>query len=395
MRVAIIHHWFVTRGGGERVAECIAALFPQAEIFTLISSSQGLPASFAGRTVHTSFLQWVPFAASYHRHMMPLYPMAAESLDLRGFDLVLSSDSGPIKGVRLDPGAIQICFCHSPMRYLWDSFDEYRASMGWLTRTLFTATAGRVRRWDVEAASRVTHFIANSNFVASRIQRFYGRPSTVIYPPIDLHRASLLAPSQIGSHYLAAGRLVAYKRTDLMIEACRRLGRELRIVGSGPAEADLRKIAGPNVTFLGELSTQDLWQQYAQCRALLFAANEDFGMVPLEAQACGRPVIAYGAGGSLETIRGTREPCTALPPSAATGVYFDHQTADSLVLGMQQFECMQDAGAFQSETTRAWAEAFATPVFLHRFHQFVLDNVPGVAAAMIPEAAIDCLALAL
>lgn len=392
MRVAIVHHWFVTRGGGERVAECIAALFPQAEIFTLIASSRGLPASFARRTVHTSFLQWVPFAPSYHRHMMPLYPAAAESLDLRGFDLVLTSDSGPVKGVRLDPGAIQICFCHSPMRYLWDSFEEYRANMGWLTRTLFTATAGRVRRWDVHAASRVTHFIANSHFVAGRIERFYGRPSTVIHPPIDLHRATILPASQVGSHYLAAGRLVGYKRTGLMIEACRRLGRELRIVGTGPAEADLRKLAGPDVTFLGELSTEALWQQYAQCRALLFAANEDFGMVPLEAQACGRPVIAYGAGGSLETIRATRGPCTPDPVPAATGVYFDQQTVDSMIEGIQQFECMEAAGAFQPEATRAWAEAFATPVFLHRFREFVLEKVPEAAAAMVPEAELDSLA---
>ncbi len=394
MRVAIVHHWFVTRGGGERVAECIAALFPKAEIFTLIAAPRGTPASFTGRTLHTSFLQRIPFASSYHRHMMPLYPRATESLDLRGFDLVLSSDSGPIKGVRLDPGAVHICYCHSPMRYLWDSFEEYRSGMGWLTRSLFTATAHRVRRWDVAAAARVTHFIANSRFVADRIERYYGRSATVIHPPIDLHRARVRSPAAVGAYYLAAGRLVEYKRTDLMIQSCRRLGRPLRIVGAGPAEAGLRRLAGPGITFLGELSNEALWQEYAQCRALLFAANEDFGMVPLEAQACGRPVIAYGAGGSLETVRGAwMDPGGEAP--TPTGVYFRHQTVESMIEAIERFERVDADGRFPPDATRQWAEAFATPIFLRRIRRFIEERAPGAEALMVPEAKLESLAVSL
>src|SRR6201992_4037837 len=192
MRIAVVHHWFVTRGGGERVAECIAALFPSAEIFSLVASPSGLPATLAQRQLHTSFLQKLPLGKTHHRHFLPLYPAAAENLDLRGFDLVLSSDSGPVKGVRLDPGAIHICYCHSPMRYLWDGYEAYSASMGGLTRAAFTIAAPRVRRWDGEAAQRVTYFIANSRYVADRIERCYGRPSEVIHPPIELARAELV-----------------------------------------------------------------------------------------------------------------------------------------------------------------------------------------------------------
>ena len=367
MRVAVVHHWFVTRGGGERVAECIASLFPQAELFTLVARPEGLPPSLAGRALHPSFLQQLPFATTHHRHLLPLYPLATERLDLRGFDLVISSDSGPVKGVRVDPGATHFCYCHSPMRYLYDGYASYRAQMSLPVRTLFTATAGRVRRWDRQAAQRVSFFIANSRYVADRIRRVYGRESEVISPPIDLALAR--AVPQPGGHYLCAGRLVGYKRTELMIQACRRLGRTLRIAGTGPEEARLRRLAGPETDFLGALSDEQLWQQYAECRALLFAADEDFGMVPLEAQACGRPVIAFGAGGSLETIDGFSP--------APTGVYFADQTVDSLLEGMQRFEAIEHT--FSPQRAQEWAARFSTPVFLARMRQFVLERVPAAA----------------
>jgi glycosyltransferase involved in cell wall biosynthesis len=369
VRVAIVHHWFVTRGGGERVAECIASLFPEAEIFTLVEAPPGLPASLASRTLHTSFLQRLPFGTTHHRHMMPLYPTATESLDLRGFDLVISSDSGPVKGVRVDPGAVHICYCHSPMRYLYDGYEDYRSQMGSLVRLVFTATAGRVRRWDLEASKRVTYFIANSNYVAERISRIYGRESTVIHPPIDLELARFAAP---GEHYLCAGRLVGYKRTDLLIQACQRLGRNLRIAGDGPELAKLKRDATPTTEFLGALETEALWQEYAQCRALLFAADEDFGMVPLEAQACGRPVVCYGAGGSLETVRGSG--------NSPTGVYFSEQTVESAIEGILRFEAQE--AKFDPHATQAWAATFATPIFLDRLRDFVLERVPAAASAM-------------
>lgn len=355
------------------MAECIASLFPDAEIFTLLADSPGIPEGLQGRRLHTSFLQKVPFAKSHHRHMMPFYPAATEGLDLCGFDLVISSDSGPMKGVRVDAGAVHICYCHSPMRYLYDGYQAYRTQMGPLTRAVFSATAGKLRNWDIRAAQRVTHFIANSKYVAERIRRCYGRESVVIHPPIDFQYARIAKP---GQHYLCAGRLVAYKRTELMIEACARLGRKLRIAGAGPEEARLRKLAGSaDVTFLGEMATDALWQEYAECNALLFAADEDFGMVPLEAQACGRPVIAYGKGGSLETVRGLGD--------ARTGIYFGEQTVEALMEGILQFEAAAAAGVFDSAGIQSWAAEFATPVFLRRLREFVLAKVPDAASAMV------------
>ena len=378
MRVAIVHHWFVTRGGGERVAECIAALFPQAEVFTLLARDEGVPATLRTRTLHTSFLQRLPGAQSHHRHLLPLFPEAVQSLDLRGFDLVLSSDSGPVKGVRLSPGAVQICYCHSPMRYLWDGFESYRAAMGGVTRAVFSATAGRVRRWDAAAAARVTHFVANSQYVADRIRRCYGREAEVLHPPIDLHRATAVEQLLPGDSYLCAGRLVPYKRTELLIQSCHELRRPLRIAGAGPEEARLRRLAaesGADVAFLGELPTDQLWAEYARCRALLFAADEDFGMVPLEAQACGRPVIAYGAGGSLETVRGTGP--------AATGAYFPEQTVASARGAIQAWE-REGERQFRPAEARAWAARFATPLFLEHYRALVLRYVPEAATEAIP-----------
>ncbi len=352
------------------MAECLASLFPSAEIFTLVSDPRGTPESLRGRKWKTSFLQKIPFAKSHHRHMMPFYAAATEGLDLRGFDLVVSSDSGPVKGVRLDAGAVQICYCHSPMRYLYDGYEAYRSQMGALTRALFTLSAGRLRRWDTRAAERVDYFLANSNYVADRIRRVYGRESTVVHPPIDLHRGRI--SSAPGEHYLCAGRLVGYKRTELMIEACQRLGRRLKIVGEGPELAKLKRLAGPEVEFLGGLPTDELWREYSECRALLFAADEDFGMVPLEAQACGRPVICYGVGGSLETVRGTGE--------RPTGVYFTEQTVESVMDGIVRFEGRE--AEFMPAAIQAWAAEFDTAVFLDRIRDFVLEKVPAAASAM-------------
>lgn len=373
MRVAIVHHWFVTRGGGECVAECLASLFPEADVFTLLADTPGIPEGIQGRRVHTSFLQLIPFARTHHRHMMPLYALATKGLDLRGYDLVVSSDSGPVKGVRVDPGAVHICYCHSPMRYLYDGYEAYRSTMGLVTGALFRLTAGRLRRWDVEAAKKVSFFVANSRYVAGRIRRWYGRESTIIHPPIDLDRGRI---GEAGDHYLCAGRLVGYKRTELMMEACQRLGRRLRVVGTGPEEARLKRMAGPDVAFLGELSTEALWEEYAHCRALLFAADEDFGMVPLEAQACGRPVVAYGVGGSLETTRGGAP--------GRTAVHFGEQTVESVVAGILEFEAADARGEFDSLAIRAWAEGFRTEEFLRLMREFVLGVAPGAQKAMGP-----------
>ena len=362
-----MHHWFVTRGGGERVAECLASLVPSADLFTLVGSRENLPDSLRDRPVSGSFLQGVPWGPQLHRHFMPLYPEASRSLDLRDYDLVISSDSGPVKAARLREGAVHLCYCHSPMRYLYDGFEEYRASMHGLTRALFTLTAPRVRRADQEAAKKVTRFVANSKYVAQRIQAHYGREADVVHPPIDMHRARRNTP---GDWYLAAGRLVPYKRTDLLIEACKRLGRTLRVAGTGPGEPRLRRMAGPNTVFLGELSNEQLWDEYSRCRALLFAADEDFGMVALEAQSCGRPVIAYGYGGSLETVRGEAD------ATCPTGIFFAEQTVDSVMDAILRFE--ERERLFQPEAAVDFASTFSTPRFLEQMRAEILDIMPSV-----------------
>lgn len=298
MRVAIVHHWFVSQGGGERVAEVLAQMYPAADLFALVANPEWVPQSLRHRYLRTSFLNRVPFASRIYRQLLPLYPMAVEQIDLSGYDLVLTSDSGPMKGTIVSPSAIHICYCHSPMRYLWDQYHEYRKSMGRASRAAFSLSAHYVRSWDQRAAQQVTQFAANSNYVASRIRQYYGRESIVLYPPVDT--ASGYITNTTGDAYLTVGRLVSYKRTELLIQACNMLGRELRIIGTGPEEDRLRFQAGKTIKFLGNVDEVALWEEYAHCRAFLFAAEEDFGMAVVEAQACGRPVIAFGQGGRLK-----------------------------------------------------------------------------------------------
>lgn len=371
MRVAVLHHWFVTEGGGERVAECLAALLPTADIFTLLHTPLGLPGSMAGRTVRPSLLQRIPGATGRHRELLPLYPLAAQSLDVRDYDLVVSSDSGPVKGARLRPGTPHLCYCHSPMRYLYDGFGDYSRSMPWHKRLLFRMVAPYVRRSDWRAAQRVTQFVANSRYVQERIRANYHRESNVIYPPIDIHLAQRATP---GTAYLAAGRMVGYKRTDLLVRACNQLQSPLRVVGTGPEEKRLRAIAGPTITFLGHLQREQLWQEYSRCRALLFAADEDFGMVPLEAESCGRPVIAYGHGGSLETVRGSGN------AADRTGVFFQAQTVDALCEAILRFEAEEQS--FCPDTAQAFAEEFSAPRFLQEMRAAIVAMLPASDGVM-------------
>ncbi len=373
MRIAIVHHWFVTQGGGERVAEVMASMFPDADLFTLVMDPDQLPEGVGGRSLTCSFLQRIPGGPRMHRHLLPLYPLAVEQLDLTSYDLVLTSDSGPMKGVITRPGAVHICYCHSPMRYLWDNYHAYQAAMPRIARFPFALTAHYLRNWDYVAAQRVTHFIANSHHVATRILHYYGRQSTVIHPPIDTNLGKLTAMRD--NYYLAAGRLVAYKRTDLLIGACNRIGRRLRIVGAGPEMKHLRSLAGPTIEFVGSLNREQLWETYARCRALLFAADEDFGMVPLEAQACGRPVIAFGKGGSLETVRAScvdgRSSSQATLP--ATGIFFPDQSTDSVIQAIHSFE--EKEATFEPAAIQVFARQFDTRLFIQQMGDFIQQHL--------------------
>jgi len=364
VRVAIVHHWFVSQGGGERVAEVLAQMYPTADLFALVADRDQLPASLRHRSLRTSFLDRAPFARSAYRQLLPLYPLAVEHLDLSGYDLVLTSDSGPMKGIIVSPSAVHICYCHSPMRYLWDQYHHYRGSMSRVARSVFSLSAHYVRSWDQRAAQRVTHFVANSSYVAARIRQYYGRESTVIYPPVDMS-SGYFSRSSSGA-YLTVGRLVPYKRIDLLIQACNLLGRELRIIGTGPEEARLRSQAGNTIKFLGNVDEASLWDEYANCRAFLFAAEEDFGMAIVEAQACGRPVIAFGKGGALESV-GCLDITAPCPQD--TGVFFYEQTPMAVADAILRFEASEHC--FQPHTIRERATRFSADAFRDSFQNLV------------------------
>jgi glycosyltransferase involved in cell wall biosynthesis len=364
LRVAIVHHWLVTKGGGERVLEALSSMFPDADIFTLIADPRSIPPSLQSHRITESFLARIPWSSRFHRYLMPFYPMAVEQLDLRGYGLVLTSDAGPMKGVILAPGTLHICYCHSPMRYIWSHYHESRKGLSGLAKVVFSLSAHYVRTWDFAAAQRVTLFAANSENVSARIRQYYSRPSVVLYPPIDTSLARLEA--EVDDNYLAVGRLVSYKRFDLVIAACNRLGRRLRIIGVGPEESKLRALAGRSIEFLGQVENEVLWTEYARCRALLFAAEEDFGMAPVEAQACGRPVIAYGKGGALESVIAESG---AGSHARATGVFFHEQTVTSLCEAIVDFERREQE--FDPVFISDWAKRFDSVYFVDGFRELV------------------------
>jgi glycosyltransferase involved in cell wall biosynthesis len=360
MRVAIVHYWFLNSGGGERVIEALADMFPEADIFALFAEPGSLPENIRSHRTIMSFLDH-KIVRRHSRAIFPIYPLAIESFDLRGYDLIISSDSPPMKGVITSPGQAHICYCHTPGRYLWDFHDEFKSSLPWAAQPAFSIAAGYLRRWDFKAAQRVNRFVANSNHVANRIQTFYKRDSTVIYPPVST--ASAYIADKTDDYYLHIGRLVENKRIDLLIEACNRLERRLVLAGTGRAEKKLKAMAGPTIEFLGRVDEAELPGLYARSRALLFAAEEDFGIVPLESQSYGRPVIAYGKGGSLETV---------LPYGSSmrpTGVHFDEQTPQSVCEGILKFESVEHA--FDPQAIRAFAKRFDTAVFKQRMFDFV------------------------
>src|ERR1700728_928726 len=374
LRVAIIHYWFVARAGGDRVVEAFAEIFPQADIFSLVADPSTLAPILQHRKLRTSFLQRVPGAQKFHRHFLFLQPLALEQFDLSDYDLVISSESGPAKGVITSAKTCHICYCHSPMRYIWDMYPEYRRAMGFLVGSIFSLTAHYLRLWDQASANRVDYFVANSRFIASRIRKYYRRESAVIHPPVDVSAGEI--SGRQGGYYIAIGRLVAYKRFDLAVAACTKLGRRLKIIGAGPEETVLRRMAGPTVEFLGSVSDAELRENLAGCRALLFPGEEDFGIVPVEAQSFGKPVIAYASGGVLETVRG-------ILPNAAqlenpTGVFFTERSLSALTKAMLEFESMEQQ--FRPEVIREHSLQFDSAIFKQRISEFIVSALSDFRA---------------
>jgi glycosyltransferase involved in cell wall biosynthesis len=328
MRVAIIHYWLVGMRGGEKVLEALLDMFPQAEIFTHVYVPDKVSNKIRARKVHTTSISRLPMASRFYQKYLPLMPRALEEIDLSGFDLVISSEAGPAKGVITPPGSVHLCYCHSPMRYIWDQYHVYRAGAGMLTRAAMPRMAGKLRMWDVVSAARVDGFAANSHHVADRITKYWRRESQVVHPPVDVAAFSPVKPADRGEFYLWAGELAPYKRPDIAVEAFTRLGIPLMVIGGpGKAERALARKAGPNVRFLGHVSSDKFRRYLASCKALIFPGEEDFGIVPVEAMAAGRPVIAYGRGGALDTVI-----------DGKTGLLFRDQSVDGLVGAVKRFE---------------------------------------------------------
>lgn len=324
-RVAIVHYWFVAMRGGERVVERLLRLFPQADLFTHVYDPAAVSARIREAKVSTSFIGRLPFATKTYQYYLPLMPMALEGLDLRGYDLVISSESGPAKGVITDPGSLHVCYCHSPMRYLWDHYHLYRRDANPLVRAAMPFLYHRLRQWDMSSSARVDRFAANSTFIRNRIRKSWRREAEIIHPPVE---TSLFTPSlQVNDHYIWVGQMVPYKRPDLAVEAFNRNGRPLLMVGSGSLLKRLRAIARPNIRFVERLNFAELRRAYATARALVFTAEEDFGIVPVEVLASGRPVLAYGRGGIVDSV----EP-------QVSGLFFAEQTVESLLEGVEQME---------------------------------------------------------
>ena len=325
LRVALIHYWLVGMRGGERVLERIARLYPEADIFAHVVDPAAISDELRTRRIRTSFVAKLPRAARLYQSYLPLMPLALEQLDLRGYDLVISSESGPAKGAIAAPDALHVCYCHSPMRYLWDQYPAYREQAGTIRRTAMPLLCHYLRNWDMASAARVDSFIANSTFIRRRIRRAWGRESHVVHPPVPV---DLYKPAEsISDSYLWVGQLIPYKRPDLAVDAFTRLGLPLLVVGDGDMATDLKRRAGPNIRFIHRLPFDKLRQAYAEARALVFTAEEDFGIVPVEANAAGRPVIAYGRGGVLDSIK-----------DGATGLFFGEQTIEALIDAVERFE---------------------------------------------------------
>ena len=365
-RIALVHDWLTGMRGGEKVLEVLCELYPDADIFTLFHHRGSVSPLIERHRIQTSWLQHLPFATRHYRRYLPLFPSAIERFDLRPYDFVISSSHCVAKSVIPRAGVRHVCYCHSPMRYAWDQFDAYfgadrvgRMTSRWVYRPLMS----RLARWDAATAGRVNRFVANSRHVAARIARYYNRRASVVHPPVDtaFYRPTVVSPE---SHFLIVSALVPYKRIDLAIDACRRVGARLRIVGDGPERTRLERHAGGDVTFLGSLSNEAIREEYQRALAFILPGEEDFGIAPLEAQACGRPVVALAKGGALETV-----------VDGETGVLFHELTAQSLGAALERVAGLR----IDSGRLRDHAEQFSRERHAARLRETIADTITAPA----------------
>ena len=362
MKVAIIQEWLVTVGGSDKVVKAILDVFPDADIYTLVGKKEicdelGIP----WEKVHTSFIQKMPLGTKKHRAYLPLFPFAIEQLDLRGYDVIISSSHCVAKGVLTKADQLHICYCHSPIRYCWDMYNEYleeshleKGFKSWLVRLMLHP----IRKFDAITGNRPDYYISNSDYVGQRIRKTYRRRATTIHPNIDISNFELCEEKQ--DYYLASSRLVAYKKIDIIIEAFNRMpDKKLVVIGGGPNLEAYRKMAGKNVEVMGYQPFEVLKERMQHAKAFVFAADEDFGMIPIEAQSCGTPVIAYGHGGSLETVSKDK-----------TGLFFYEQTVEAIMEAVNRFEAMGKQ-PFSPLDCRKWAEGFSEERFKKEIKEFV------------------------
>lgn len=359
LRIALVCDWLTDYAGAERVLLKMHELFPKAPIYTTLFDPKRCHV-FANADVRTSGLQYFPGAKRFHRVMFPLMPRAFERMDLSDYDLVLSSSHAAAKGIITRPETLHVSYCHSPLRYVWDHSHDYQRQHRRFApfKTLYRPILHRVRQWDRVAAERVDHYIANSHYIAKRIKKYYGREAEVIHPPVQLNDFEL--HQEKGESYLAVGRLIPYKRFDLVVEACKRLKRPLKVIGTGSELARLRKMAGPETELLGHVDFETLKAAFAHSKAMIFPQMEDFGIASIEAMASGTPILAYEAGGALETVK-----------QGVSGLFFKEQSVDSVMQAILDFEkqnweaervsaSVQDFGEqrFKSELRHALVKAY-------------------------------------
>jgi glycosyltransferase involved in cell wall biosynthesis len=365
-KVAIVHDWLVIYGGAERVLEHIIDMYPQADIFSLIDFVPEQQRHFLrGKTPNVSFLQKIPTAAKNYPKFLPLMPLAIEQFDLSSYDLVISSSYCVAKGVLTGPNQVHVCYCHSPMRYAWDHYHEYLREMhlqsglkSWFARWQLH----KIRTWDVRSNNSVDHFVSNSRFVARRIAKFYGRESHIVNPPIDTKLFNLTTPKE--EYYVTAGRFAPFKRLDIVAKAFSLMpDKKLFILGDGPEMEKIRACSGPNVVLTGFLPPSQVKEHLSKAKAFLFPSEEDFGIVPVEAQACGTPVIAFGSGGALETVIGQDDPKGRQP----TGHFFYEQSPQAIVEAVHEFERKAQQGLYDPAFIHEHAQFFAIDSFKTRF----------------------------
>ncbi|WP_028553103.1 glycosyltransferase [Paenibacillus sp. UNC451MF] len=359
MKIALVHDYLNQYGGAERVLECFMDMFPEAPVYTILSDLNKMPDRFREANITNSFIQNVPFSKKHYKKMLSLLPHAVESFDLRGYDVILSSSSAFAKGIITNPSQLHICYCHTPMRYVWDLYHQYLGEINNpIYKNVLPFILHKLRNWDAINSQRVDHYIANSINVSNRIKKYYNRESHVIHPPVSFERFDFAG--EPGDYFLIVSRLIPYKRIDLVIEAFNLLKLPLVIIGDGYDRNRLQKLAGPTVQLLGYQSDEVISKYYSNCKAFILAGEEDFGITPLEAQANGKPVIAFGKGGALETV-----------VDGKTGIFFYEPTANSLVQAINRYNSI----SFNPHMIRQHANQFNELRFKEEIRSFITSAI--------------------